>query len=694
MGMMTRMRSLAPWFMFLVGGIFVLFMVLSDTKLTDIFNKQRQNIGSVDGEDITYQEYSNFVDRARKSQEQNGQTIDESQMDYFRDQVWDALVTQKLVDKKVKEFGIVVTDDEIRETLLGPNPPAQLRQQFTDSTGTFNRQLYEATIKDPRNKQIMVAVEEQLRQQLVQQKLQDFVSNSVTVSEDEALDNFVKQNIKMKADYVAVDVNSISDADVKVTDADVKQYFENHPEDYQIDAQRKLKFVLFRKVASQSDTLTVQKNMQALVNKMKTDTSSFKSYVTIYSEKPYSRDTLPLSRVPEKVRDVLNNANPGDVVGPLVATEGAVIYKVIGKTNSKNAQVKASHILVKSTGDDNADLKKATGIYNELMKGINFEKMARATSDDGSKNNGGDVGWFGKGQMVKPFEDACFNGPIGVVQKPVKSQFGYHIIKVTGKSNTDFIVEQIVNKISISGTTQDKIYQDATDFAYVAKKDGYEAEAKLLKYNVVETTGFGKDARMIPGIGANAALVKWAFDESVGEISDVFKVPAGYVVAMVSDANKAGVQKFEEAKETVKRALVREKKLNKAMSLLKDVLSKNSGDPISIAKSVWPGARIDTTGEFTVGGGVQRVGREYAFTEYAYKADLNKWSNPVKGKSGAYLIKVNYRTKFDSATYALQKADIKKQLLVNKKSRFFMQWVQDLKKDADIVDNRYLFYRY
>jgi peptidyl-prolyl cis-trans isomerase D len=694
MGMMTRMRSLAPWFMFLVGGIFVLFMVLSDSKLTDIFNQQKQNVGSVDGEDISYQEYSNFVDRAKKSQEQNGQTIDESQMDFFRDQVWDATVTQKLVDKKVKQFGIIVTDDEVREALLGPNPPAQLRQQFTDSTGNFNRQLYEATIKDPRNKQIMISVEEQLKQQLIQQKLQAFVTNAITVSEDEALNNFIQQNIKMKADYVAVDLNSIPDADVKVTDNEVKKYYEDHPEEYQVEAQRKLKFVLFRKQATQSDTLTIEKNLQAIVAKMKNDTASFKSYVTIYSEKPYSRDTLPLTRVPDKARDVLNNTKIGEVVGPVITPEGAVVYKLINKVNSKTGQARASHILIKSSSDDKSDAKKANDIYNELMKGANFESVARQKSDDGSKNNGGDIGWFGKGQMVKPFEDACFNGKIGVIQKPVKSQFGYHIIKVTGKSSTDFVVEQILNKITISGTTADKIYQDATDFSFIAKKDGFESEAKLSKYNVIETTGFAEDAMAIPGLGSNAALVKWAFDESVGVISDVFKVPSGYVVAMVSEATKAGVQKFDEVKQTVSRTLLREKKLNKAMSLVKDMISKAGVDPSSIAKSVWSAARVDSTGEFTTNGSIQRIGKEYAISEYAYKAELNKWSQPIKGKNGAYLVKVNYRTKFDQGTFNLQKADIKVQLLRNKKNRSFMQWVQDLKKDANIVDNRYLFYRY
>ena len=214
MGTMSRMRSMAPWFMVTVGGLFILFMVFSDSRLLDFTRTQKQDVGSVDGQEITYQEYSAAVEQQRKNQEQqSGQPIAEEQMDYFRDQVWDMMVTQKLVDKKIKEYGIIVTDDEIKNTLLGPNPPEMLKRQFTDTTGVFNRQAYESAMRDPRNKQIVVTLEEQIRQQLIQQKLQSNFFASLTVSEAEAHDRFVKQNIKIKTNFVAVDVNTISDAE-------------------------------------------------------------------------------------------------------------------------------------------------------------------------------------------------------------------------------------------------------------------------------------------------------------------------------------------------------------------------------------------------------------------------------------------------------------------------------------------------
>lgn len=695
MGMMLKMRSMAPWFMLTVGGLFVLFMVLSDSRVFDFARTQSQNVGSVDGEDISYQDYSAMVEQARKNQEQStGQQINEEQMDYFRDQVWDAMVSQKLIDKKIAEFGIVVSDDEVREAILGSNPPEMLKSQFTDSTGAFNRKAYETAMRDPRNKEIVVGVEKQIKQQLIQQKLQNYLTASIGVSESEAYDSFVKQNIKMKANYIKIDAFTIPDTDVKVTEEEMKKYYNEKAEDYKIESQRKLKYVIFRRGASQGDTALVKKNMDEVIKRAKADTASFKTYVESYSEQPYRRDTVGIASLPTEVRTLLANANAGDIVGPVATFEGYVVYKLVGKKTSKNEQVRASHILLRSTGNDVDDKKKIDAIYNEVAGGADFATVARTKSQDGSAPQGGDLGWFGKGQMVKPFEDASFTGKIGAVQKPIKTQFGWHIIKTTGKTNQDFIVEKVVNKIQVSATTIEKVYQDAADFGFVAKENGFETEAKVLKYEVLEAPPFNEEAAAIAGLGINRALVKWAFENGIGEISDVYRFPAGYVVAMVSEEIKPGLKPFDEVKEMIKSAVTTQKKLEKAMQLAKQIKNQigDNGDGNS-AKTIWAQAIVDTTVEFTTSGSIGTLGQEFAFSNAAYKADLNKWTQPVKGRTSAYLINVKSRNQFDQNAFNSSKEGIKKDLLQNKKNIYLSQWIEKLKKESDIVDNRYIFYR-
>src|SRR3989337_1022727 len=100
---------------------------------------------------------------------------------------------------------------------------------------------------------------------------------------------------------------------------------------------------------------------------------------------------------------------------------------------------------------------------------------------------------FGKGAMVKEFEDAVFKGNVGTIQKPVKTNYGYHIIKVTGKTDKKFVVEMIINPVTISASTKDAIYSKAKDFSYIADKNDFEKEAELMNYKVQETSPFVED---------------------------------------------------------------------------------------------------------------------------------------------------------------------------------------------------------
>jgi hypothetical protein len=164
MAMMAKMRSLAPAFILSVGALFVLFMVLSDSKLMEIFGAHGNTVGSVNGKDITYQEFVKAVDQQKENQKkQTGQDIDEENMDQFRDQVWDAVVNQTLIEDQIKKFGLSVSDDEVRDIILGENPPQVLKQNFIDSTGKFNRQAYDNAIMDPRNKAPLIQAEEYVK---------------------------------------------------------------------------------------------------------------------------------------------------------------------------------------------------------------------------------------------------------------------------------------------------------------------------------------------------------------------------------------------------------------------------------------------------------------------------------------------------------------------------------------------------
>ena len=692
---MAKMRSLAPWFIIAVGGLFVLFMVLSDSKLADMVATQSNNVGSINGQDITYQDFSRLVEQYRANQvAQTGQEIPESQMEMFRDQVWDQLVSQRLIDEKIKDLGIIVTDEEIVSTITGPNPPQIITQYFIDSTGQFNRSAYDQALLDPQNKEAMVQTEELVRQQIIQQKLTSFLNASVVVSDEDIKRQFVETNVKMTADYVLVDANAMPDSVVEYSESDLREYYSSNSDEFKIEPQRKINYVLFSNSATIDDSNAVKKNLEAIVSKLQDDTSSFKTYIEIYSEKPYSLDTTTLSLLPMNAGKILAEGNVGDIVGPELSSEGYVVYKLNNVFRSNETLARASHILIKSGDDENAAKQKIDEIYDELMKGADFATLAKEKSEDGSAPSGGDLGWFGKGQMVKEFSDASFNGPINRIQKPIKTQFGYHIVKVTGRSNKKYVVEKIVNEIKASATTLDRAYDNASDFAYIAEKNDFTSEAELMKYEVKETGLFKEETRVIPGLGANNALLRFSFDSDLSDISSVFKVPAGYVVAQLAEVVPAGTQPFEEVSENIKRKVIREKKINKALELAKEIKEKAlESNELSIAKAIYDKAKVSVAKDFTASGTVPGIGRDFSFSQAALDAELNSITDPVKSNRGSYLLKVTSRSEIDSTMYNIQKNSLRDNLLRQKRSRVFSDWIASLKENADIEDNRHQFYR-
>ncbi len=697
MGMMARMRNLAPWFIISVGGIFILYMALMDTKVMEIFGARSNNVGSINGRDVTYQEYAAAIERYRENQQRQGMQIDENQMESVREQTWEALVTQILLEQKIEEFGIKVTDQELVDIITGPNPPQFLTQYFTDSLGNFNRQAYDAAIRDRRNSSAMVQAEEVLRQQLLQEKLQNYVLGTITVGENEIRRQFADQNININVDYAFVDIGKMNDNEIKYTDADLKAYYDKHLNDYKVEAQRKIKYVLFKIAPSQDDTMAVVKNMDAILKKANEEKIPFKQLVQDYSVQPYSKDTVNVSLLPANVIALLAKANVGQIVGPIPTWEGFVLYNLVAKiTDKQRTAVKASHILIQNdpvNGGEEAALKKATEIYDRITKGEDFGKLAREFSKDpGSAANGGDLGWFGKGRMVKEFEDACFSGAVNQVQKPIKTSYGYHIIKVTDATNDKFVIEKLVNKIETSATTVDRLYNEANDFSYIAKENGFEKEAKTMNYKVIESAAFTEEAGVIPGLGLNRSLIKFIFDGSIGDISDVYKVPSGYVVCTITYAEKAGFRPFEELKETIKGQVIREKKIEKAMQIAKEIKSKIGGN-LDNAYNVYPQVTIAKGVTFTPGGSVPSLGRDYGLINYATDGKIGVISEPVKGTRGAFLIKINSRSQFDENAYAVQRNSIRDNILQFRKQRLITEWLQKIRKEAKIDDYRYKFFR-
>ena len=695
MAMMAKMRSLAPAFIITVGALFVLFMVISDSNVLEALGGRTNEVGSVNGDEISYQEYQMALERQREStKQQTGNDIPDEQMDQFRDQVWESLVTEKLISKEVERLGITVSDQEIKDIILGEDPPAFLKQNFIDSLGNFNRALYEEAIFNPQNEKILLQTEEIVKQSRYREKLQSLLEAGITVSDAEIKRKFIEQNTYMNAQYALFANALFPDSVLNITEADMRKYYEEHVDKFKINAQRKLSFVLFRNEPSKADSMLVIKNLENVQKSIANDTADFKYFADIYSEVPYSIDTLTITSFSKEALPYLKKAKVGDVFGPVPSSRGYELIHLLKIIPSSEKFIRASHILISQQGDDEKNLTEANRIYNELKNGADFAQMAiQYSKDPGSARNGGDLGWFGRGMMVKEFEDAGFSAKVGEVQKPIKTTFGYHIILVTDESKSKYVVEQIVNEVQESATTRDATFNAANDFQYLADKNGFEKEAELVGYKIQQSASFTMKSSSIPGLGANKRLMNFAFENSLNSISEVHKLPTGYVVAKISEVIPEGVEKFEESQPKIRQLTVTEKQYEKAHQLAMDDMQK-AGNDLNKINEIDPRIKIETTGRFNSTTVIPNIGRDNAFVQNALLLKQGETSAPFRSLRGYYVIRLTEKTDFDSIAYKNQSSVIRNNLLQEKKNASLSAWLNMIKEKADIVDNRYKFFGY
>jgi parvulin-like peptidyl-prolyl isomerase len=681
------------------AGVFVVYIVL-DWGMDITGRKARsqgaasQEVGAINGVPITYKDFSEIVRQTSESQkQQSGIEPDENQLRMIRDQVWTQLVEQHLYDEQIAKLGITVSNQEIIDAVFGPNPPDFLKAQFTDSTGTFNRAAYESALKDPKNKEIVKRVEEAIKKQRLREKLQSIVLSSVRVTEGEILQKFTDENVRYQAQAIVFDPQGVKESDITVGEEDYRRYYNEHQDEFKTEATRKLKYVLFAQGASASDSQAVANDIQDILKRAKGG-ADFAELAKTYSEAPASDAFFKHGELTPDKEVALFAAAAGDVVGPLLEPDGYHLMKVLEFRSGKDNYLHAAHILIQiQNGDSAAAMRQAKELSDRAKKGENFAALAQQYSKDPSAQKGGDLGWFGKGRMVKPFEDAAMKLKPGQISGAVRTPFGYHVIKLLGKDNREVKFRDIQMKVQMSSATQADISQRAQDFAYLAKEGDFAKEAAQSKYTVQETPAFTKDG-VIPGIGVNSVVNKFAFTNKAGAVSESYSLQNGHGVFMVSEAKEAGVQPFESVKNVIEARVKLEKRLEKAKAIATQLRSTLSqGDSLGKITAQRADLPVQRLAPFAVTQFIPVIGRDAAFMGAVAGMKPGEISAPVVGSRSVYLIALAGKTALDTAAYSAQHDVIMNQILTDKRNRFFSDWSENLKKSADVVDNRDMFYR-
>ncbi len=659
-------------------------------------------LGSVNGQELKYADFENQVNFTLDQQkQQTGEDPDENVIKMIRDQVWDQMVSQKLAEQEIKRLGINVTNQEILNWVYNSPQtlPDVIKKNFIDSTGQFDMATYQQalTTKTPEITKFWSQVEEFLKQTLLSQKLQSVITGTVRVTESEVMQKFKDENVKASFDFVFLDPSSIPENNIQVTEDDMKIYYDKHKDEFRRDESAKLKYVLFPDIATMDDTVSTEKMMKALIKDFKklnpADSTTF-SVVNDNSLTKFTNTYVKPNEIPAEVITFLFNAAKDSISDVIKASDGFHMVRLIDSKDGTETYSNAQHILINFGTDTNGAKVKAEQIFTRLKAGEDFGKLAAEFSDDpGSKVKGGDLGWFGKGAMVKEFEDAVNSAKVGEILKPFKTQFGYHIIKVKGRQNKEFKFADIKKTIKASTKTKDIARKRAEDFAFVSKKGNFDEEAKKLGLQVIDIPNFISKGTFIPGAGQNETVTKFALNEKKGSISEPIKVQTGYAVYVIIDKFPAGFTSFDELKvQQLPNLVKQEKKLDLIKQQAIELKSKISGD-INSLKTIDPQIIIQKADTVSVAAPSQLIGADFDFANSVYKLQNGQISEPIRTVRGYYIVQMRNITTFDQAKFQTEYDQIKTSLVSQKKQTIVQDWLADLKEKAVIVDNRDLLFR-
>lgn len=676
--------------------------------------ESHQQIGKILGENISVQEYQKLFDEYQSAIKFTMQrdNLSEQELNQVKDQVWQQLVSSRVLEADAKKVGLTVTEKEIENVLSeGTNPVLTQTPFVNQQTGRFDvnalKQFFDSynkakAAKSPELDQMQAVydywlfVEKNLRTQLLGQKYQALLASCVLSNKAEATMAFKDNNEESQIQLASLAYSSVKDADVKISDDDLKaKYDELKPAFRQSVETRDIKFVDYQIKASAADRKVVAKEMNDFQHQLATATDP--SGVISKSGSEISYLGLPVSsKAYQQYPDIASKIDSLSV-GTTGVFENSQdntlnVIRVFSKAQLPDS-VQFRQISVGAATPDEARAK-ADSIQKALAGGADFEALAKRYGQTGEK------AWFtGQQYEMAPtmsvdnrtFVNALLNGEVNATQNLALTQGNVILQVLDKKAFTTKTTAAIIKKpIDFSKDTRSNAYNKFSEF--VAKSSSVaelEKNASKSGYRVQSLNDLSTAEHYVGGIQGTHDALKWLFSAKQGEISPLYECGDNdhLLVVALTAVHPQGYRPWDDAqvKEVLKREVMKDKKAEMLMAKLKGVNS--------IAAAQSKGAKVSTVNQITFSAPafVQATGSvEPALSGAVAGTAAGKFSKaPVKGNAGVYVFQVVKKavragSKYNEAMVMQQTAQMNMQLISN--------FMQDLILKANVVDNRYLFF--
>jgi peptidyl-prolyl cis-trans isomerase D len=703
MSILERIRNRSGLLIGFVGVALGLFVIQGLLESRGNFGSAgATDVGEIKGEKISIKYFEARVQENVANYKINSQTetVDNNTMESLREQTWNQLVQEVLMNDAYEKLGINVTTDELFEMVQGKDPHPSIKSApifVNQQNGQFDRTMVISFLKsisqDPEGEQMKrwLAFEEGIQKERLTQKFNSLIKGGVYVNSLEAKELFMSRNKTVDIKFAGLNYASIADSTVQLSDDDLKKYFDKNISKYKNkERSRKLEFVVFDVFPSGEDSANAQKWAESQVELFRNATND-SAFVASNSDAPYDSTFKGRGQLPPSVEDLLFNAEKGTTVGPVSDNGSFKIYKLSAVQADGPFQMKASHILFKVENNDTAAaVKKANEVLAEIRKGASFEVMAAQYGTDGTAQRGGDLGWFQEGQMVTEFNDAVKRGNKGDMFV-VKTQFGPHIVKVTeNKSNRKVQVVTVERKIEAGSKTVQAAYNKAQQFAAASRTaEDFDKNSTANNYTKRLAESIKENDRTLPGIENSREAVRWAYREeaSRGDVSEVFEAGDKFVVAVLKEMREKDKAGFDDVKTQVTQDATKDKKAEIITEKITAALAQTK-DPVALAVKLGTVAN-DAANQTFENANIPYIGMERGILGTAFGLKANVLSAPIKGDNGVYVILV---TKINDVRAPTDMKVFKDELINPLKSRSEFEAFNAMKELSEVKDNRYRFY--
>lgn len=691
-----------------VIGIGLAAFVLGDFLGYGPMRQQRFDVGKADGNAITYMHFENRVQQQISNwQQQTGQSAGPREAFQMRNQVWNEMIREILMEEVYDNLGIYVTAEELFNMIHSTNPPQVLRQSFSDPmTGQYDPQQVTDFLRnfnqlDPSVRNQWMRLEDFMKQERREDKYHALIGNGYLVPAQLAAFDFVSRNTTADIRFVYKPHADLDDDEFSFSERELRRVYDQNKHRFKQDASRSVTFVSLPVFPSDTDRQNTLNDLLQLKDEF-AQAQNIASFTNSMSDRRFDPTFHAPGSLSPQIDPEIFDMPVGSIIGPYMEDNAYILAQLVD-SQLRPDSMRASHILVAYQGSAasnpetartyDAARQKADSILRVVRNSpARFAALATQLSDDPSAAmNQGDLDWFQDGAMVPPFNEAVVENPTGTFLT-VETDFGFHVVHVTGKSRPSRKVQvaQLVRNIEPGSATFRNTFEQISEFANNVRnnKGAFEAAADEAGLNARQADRIGIMDMSLPGIEQGRAIVQWAFDEETrtGDVSRIFELDDIFVIAKLNSKQEEGLPSLDQIRQSIQDIASRDRKKEKIAQEMKALMDGRSLDEIAAAMEL----EVKEAQNLTFNSrNIPGVGPEPIVIGTLFAGNDQTKKGPIKGNNGVFIVEV---VRKDETIAPEDLTQARQPLLQAFKNRVPGQAFNAIKENARIEDNRALFF--